>query len=170
MSESESESESESVSESRDYKRAVKLIGNNELIYYYPIDLHYGPGTRAGCDIDLQGCIKSISATRAAFAFNGNLTGPGNDCGKDMCINCFNKMVATGYEPKFPPNTKRHYSFLSQLPDHVHVINFGSPTIKAHVCCLRCKKSSSGPVLESLRGSLCFQCVDILTSCLLSLK
>jgi len=154
-----------------DYEKAVKLIGNHELIYYYPIELHYGSDTGAGCDIGLQGCINMISTKRAAFAFNGNLSGSGSDSGKDMCINCFNKMVAIGYEPKFPPIPERQYPFLSQLPDHVHVINFGSPTIiKAHVCCLRCKKSSSGPVLKSSRGSLCFHCVDILTSCLLPLK
>lgn len=151
------------------YDTAVKLIGKHELIYYYPIELHYGPGTGAGCDIGLSGCVKRIDTDSAAFAFNGNLAGSGSDCGKDMCMYCFNKMVATGYEPKFPPNVKRQYSFLSQLPDHVHVINFGSPIIKAYRC-LRCKTSSSGPVLESSRGSLCFHCVAILTSCLLSLN
>jgi hypothetical protein len=153
-----------------DYEKAVKLIGKHKLIYYYPIELHYGKGMGVGCDIGLQGCINMIGTKRAAFAFNGNLTGSGDDSGKDMCIICFNKMVATGYEPIFPPITERQYPFLFQLPNHVHVINFGSPTIKEQVCCLRCKKSSSGPVLESSQGSLCFHCVNVLTSCLLPLK
>jgi len=152
-----------------DYEKAVKMIGADKLIYYYPIALHYG--SAAECDIQLEGCIDYINGDVAAFGFHGNRIGS-DDSGRDICMRCFNKMIANGYEPKFPiEQESKARSLIFDTPNHIHVINFGSPVIKAQMCgCLRCKKSINGPVLQSSRGTLCFYCVDVLTTHLLPLQ